>query len=306
MIFTLTFTLTLTPTLTSAGLQCSNTLAMGKPVGMEPVRWLVGAAGDYRGVYITETNALVKFGPHVFASREAATMKYVLQKCPEIPVPVVYDSWTGDDGYGYIAMTPMPGKDLEESWAEMSSIEKESVMNDYKTILQRLRSVDPPPDAPVQIGAIDGGPVIDHRPSDRRSGGPFSTEAEFNSWLLSLLATETEEFYLDFCVETLKSSMRDNHKWRLTHGDMGPHNILVENGRITAVLDWEMAGWYPEYWEYVKMIQYLPYECWHIKSFARRLWTVDNVDILYDVEYMIDQFLDSEVVHGERVIKRPR
>lgn len=279
---------------------------MGKPVGMEPTRWIMGSAEDGRGVYITATNALVKFGPHVKASREAATMQYVLQKCPEIPVPVVYDSWTGDDGYGYISMAPMPGKDLDDVWPDMDSTERESVMKDYKAILQRLRSLDPAPDAPIQIGAIDGGPAIDHRPSDRRSGGPFTTEAELNSWLLSLVHPDSREYHSDFYIETLKASMRDNHKWRLTHGDIGPHNILVENGRITAVLDWELSGWYPEYWEYVKMIQYLPFKCWDFQSHARRLWSVGKAEVFYDVEYMIDQTLDSQVEHGERVLKRPR
>jgi hypothetical protein len=27
-------------------------------------------------------------------------------------------------------------------------------------------------------------------------------------------------------------------------------NILVEGETITAILDWEFAGWYPQYWEY--------------------------------------------------------
>ncbi|CAF9924965.1 MAG: hypothetical protein ALECFALPRED_002876 [Alectoria fallacina] len=279
---------------------------MSKIAAREPARWIVGSAGAYRGIYITETNALVKFGPHVFPSREAATMKYVLQSCPDIPVPVVYDFWTGDDGFGYISMAPMPGKDLDEIWPELDSLERESVMKDYKAILQRLRALDPSPDTPIQIGAIDGGPAVDHRPSDRRSSGPFSTEAELNNWLLSLIHPDYQEYHSDFFVETVKGSMRDNHKWRMTHGDMGPHNILVENGRITAVLDWELAGWYPEYWEYVKMIQYLPFECDDFKSYARRLWSVGKADVFYDVEYMIDQTLDSQVVHGERVIKRPR
>lgn len=100
--------------------------------------------------------------------------------------------------------------------------------------------------------------------------------------------------------------MKDNHKWHFTHGDMGPHNILVENGRISAVLDWELAGWYPEYWEYVKMIQYLPFECWDFRSYARRLWDVGEKEVFYDIEYMIDQTLDSQVGHGERIIKQPR
>ena len=34
-----------------------------------------------------------------------------------------------------------------------------------------------------------------------------------------------------------------------THGDLGPQNIMVENGHISGIVDWEQAGWYPEYWE---------------------------------------------------------
>lgn len=27
---------------------------------------------------------------------------------------------------------------------------------------------------------------------------------------------------------------------------------MIKNGRVAAIIDWEMAGWYPEYWEYAK------------------------------------------------------
>lgn len=84
---------------------------MGNPAGMEPVRWIAGKAGR-QGAYVTQTNAVVKFGSYVVPARESAAMQYVLQRCPEIPVPVVYDSWTGDDGLGYISMSHMPGKNL--------------------------------------------------------------------------------------------------------------------------------------------------------------------------------------------------
>lgn len=37
----------------------------------------------------------------------------------------------------------------------------------------------------------------------------------------------------------------------LTHGDLAPHNIMVDkdSGDILGILDWEMFGWYPAYWE---------------------------------------------------------
>lgn len=41
-----------------------------------------------------------------------------------------------------------------------------------------------------------------------------------------------------------------------THGDIAPRNIMVdENGNITGIIDWEWAGWYPDYWEYAQIMR---------------------------------------------------
>ena len=42
-----------------------------------------------------------------------------------------------------------------------------------------------------------------------------------------------------------------------THGGIVVRNILVHDGSIVAVLDWEYAGWYPAYWDYVFALQCL-------------------------------------------------
>jgi len=35
-----------------------------------------------------------------------------------------------------------------------------------------------------------------------------------------------------------------------THGDVAPRNIMVgEAGNVTGTINWETAGWYPDYWE---------------------------------------------------------
>ncbi|KAK0452010.1 uncharacterized protein EV420DRAFT_702583 [Desarmillaria tabescens] len=41
------------------------------------------------------------------------------------------------------------------------------------------------------------------------------------------------------------------HKLCFSHCDLNKTNILVaEDGRLAAIIDWEAAGWFPEYWEY--------------------------------------------------------
>jgi aminoglycoside phosphotransferase (APT) family kinase protein len=45
----------------------------------------------------------------------------------------------------------------------------------------------------------------------------------------------------------------------MTHSDIRPDNILVlvtDQGKIkvTGLVDWELSGAYPEYWEFVKAL----------------------------------------------------
>ena len=45
------------------------------------------------------------------------------------------------------------------------------------------------------------------------------------------------------------------HDIVFTHGDLAPRNVLVlEDGTVSGLIDWEYAGWYPEHWEYVKAL----------------------------------------------------
>lgn len=47
-----------------------------------------------------------------------------------------------------------------------------------------------------------------------------------------------------------------------THDDLKPHNILVRGGQITGLLDWESAGWYPDYWEFTTALRFTREEFW--------------------------------------------
>lgn len=55
--------------------------------------------------------------------------------------------------------------------------------------------------------------------------------------------------------------LRDDYGVVLTHGDLHPGNIMVADDaecaggvRVTGIIDWEMGGWYPEYWEMYKAL----------------------------------------------------
>lgn len=68
--------------------------------------------------------------------------------------------------------------------------------------------------------------------------GPFTDEDEFN---------KTPQ-----CGALPGLSHRGGHRIFFTHSDVNIRNIMVHNGRLSGIVDWENSGWYPEYWEYTK------------------------------------------------------
>ncbi|OAT07451.1 hypothetical protein BDBG_03511 [Blastomyces gilchristii SLH14081] len=52
------------------------------------------------------------------------------------------------------------------------------------------------------------------------------------------------------------------HRIVFTHGDLKHHNIAVQNGQITGFLDWESAGWCPEYRDFTTALRLIPKGYW--------------------------------------------
>jgi hypothetical protein len=83
------------------------------------------------------------------------------------------------------------------------------------------------------------------------SGCPYPDEATFNSSLYFDLIPTTPA-----PIRTaLYKQIRNDHRIVFSHGDFAQHNILVQDGRVTGLVDWEYAGWYPEHWEYIKFFE---------------------------------------------------
>nr|KMM69599.1 hypothetical protein CPAG_05914 [Coccidioides posadasii RMSCC 3488] len=54
-----------------------------------------------------------------------------------------------------------------------------------------------------------------------------------------------------------------------THRDLFPWNILIKDGKITGIVDWEHSGFYPDYVEY-RLATYTPYSQLRIPGLERR------------------------------------
>jgi aminoglycoside phosphotransferase len=60
-----------------------------------------------------------------------------------------------------------------------------------------------------------------------------------------------------------------HHAIVFTHGDLKHHNIMVHDGHISGFLDFESAGWYPEYWEFTTPLRFAPMDFWWIALVLR-------------------------------------
>jgi thiamine kinase-like enzyme len=90
-----------------------------------------------------------------------------------------------------------------------------------------------------------------------RTGPICLTIADFNSFLTRETRRGKRTDYKDF----LGSMFEDSEDYRivLSHGDLSPRNLMIHEGQLSGIIDWECGGWYPEYWEYIKAMSSSPW-----------------------------------------------
>lgn len=116
--------------------------------------------------------------------------------------------------------------------------------------IQQLRAIThrdaSPTSTALAVGNSLGGPVHDNGVFGGSPEGPFATEEEFSSILR----------YSD-------DPGRQGHDVVFTHADLNPRNILISlynlrdgtrGWRVSGIVDWEFAGFYPEYWDYTESL----------------------------------------------------
>lgn len=234
-------------------------------------------------VKLSET-VVVKLGINIDLG-QVDVMSYIKQHTKKTPVPEPLGVLTIEK-ISYIFMLFVEGTTLEKRWPRMKNEEKFTVQKQLSAIMEELRQI-PSPAPGSSLGWNDRCKDTRHR---TRWGGLIASEAEFNEFLLSNPLPRITKAYL----EMIRSRLRDDHRIVLTHGDLHPRNIMVVDGlKITGLIDWEMSGWYPEYWEYLKALNTSP----TIRSEEDDWWRYLPQSIgIYHTEWALDRQLET-VVH---------
>ncbi|KAF7796766.1 hypothetical protein EIP86_007949 [Pleurotus ostreatoroseus] len=194
---------------------------------------------------------VVKFGPFTGLD-ELALLNYVSEHT-DIPIPCPLGCMQiGKTCYIFTAF--VAGETLERRWATLTVAQKVSVRCQLNSMLSRLRSLPYPDDTPLGTLSI---PHVckDYTMAVTVSPPNITSVSQFHDFLVSHPHPNVAPSYLRW----LRAQLRDDYRIVLTHGDFHPRNVIVTDSldgtvHITAIIDWEMGGWYPEYWEMYKAV----------------------------------------------------
>ncbi|KAM5465351.1 hypothetical protein MauCBS54593_006597 [Microsporum audouinii] len=203
-----------------------------------------------RAVIQIDDHIVVKVGSNITLT-DANITDHIQRHTSDIPVPRPLGVLSiGSMTYAF--MTLIEGCPLDKVWPDLSSVEKSSIRDQLSVIIKKLRLL------PLPSQYLGGGSppqCIDCRMWKRESPKMMETEAQFNDFLLSGNKRPGMEPYVEF----VRPMFREDHKIVLTHGDLHPRNIMVTKNaggavQVTGLIDWEVGGAYPEYWEFIKSL----------------------------------------------------
>ncbi|KAF2236461.1 hypothetical protein EV356DRAFT_498502 [Viridothelium virens] len=166
-------------------------------------------------------------------------------------------------------MERIQGETLESKWSSMDQATKEVVVSKLRPVFEEMRKLISP----------GGYCAICHRglkddffwtqepdDPDHPFVGPFDTESSLNDAMVrTCFNTSARKHSADFYSRALEAALHD-HPPTFSHGDIQRKNIMIRSvggsssqtkqpveAEIEIVLiDWEIAEWYPSYWDYAK------------------------------------------------------
>lgn len=215
---------------------------------------LYGKPNHYSTVQRLPFGLYLKYQGEPEGSHNEFNALSMVQRYTSIPVPapldIVFEDVDPNDRWASHAasllISRVPGIPLHRCQDVMSDKDCERIAMQMKDYLAQLRDIPKTVNPNVAICNTLGEACRDPRIQGGEPVGPFTDEAAFS--------------------QTLRFSdepSRRGHKIVFTHADLNPRNILVDQvvlsdgsraWGITGIVDWENAGYYPEYWDFTKAL----------------------------------------------------
>lgn len=164
-----------------------------------------------------------------------------------IPAPKVLRDWVDGDGRYFVLQERMQGQTLEQAWPSLSEPQRTAIADQVVEVRKRLRSL-----MSTSIQSVDQRPCYPALLfSDREPHGPFHSDLELWDALSLTLHGPPKRSFPQRALENLKKCLPPCEPYVLTHCDLNLGNIMVKDGALVGILDWEFAAYYRIWYEYV-------------------------------------------------------
>jgi aminoglycoside phosphotransferase len=196
---------------------------------------------SHSGITVTDVGdgMLVKHGRGVREDEGAATQ--FVSANTSIPVPKIFAIVTNKTtSTTYIVQEKLPGTKLMDVLPSMDGATRTAIAKRLAHILQELSKLD----TKGQMGEFGRSYYEAGLLSRFNSRCDAKTTQEFISFVADYGNNMSDSTHLDAHINSFDMSRPPI----FSHGDFVPENILVEEGRVTGIIDWESAGWYPYFW----------------------------------------------------------
>ncbi|KAK0507414.1 hypothetical protein JMJ35_010452 [Cladonia borealis] len=208
---------------------------------------LVHQAGTAAAVWIIGSSTFCKVKAWCEGlESEDDTIQFVANNAPGVPVPEVIYSWVDHNwNRSFLIQKRVGGQTLQDAWPRLSLPQKSQIATQIANHCSKLASITSLRfESATHRGVLEPYLTVDAEPSHPSWKpiplGPFSLEG-FKSYLFQQPSTHYPEVGFPF---------------HFYHADLGPSNIMVlEDGNVEGILDWESAGFYPRYWIVSKVMR---------------------------------------------------
>lgn len=204
-----------------------------------------------RGRYSDVSSTVMSLPFGLYAKRtwrshgnEIAALSLLERKASSVPAPLFIDTIPVQDYEQdrWLIMTKVPGDRVMNTLFLMSYPERQLLAQDLRSVLETLWKI--PNRTGFAVTGPDGGPIYDGRAASPGACGPYLAEADFN--------TQISRGRRNYLMSIKPNAFSKTHRSVFTHSDLFLSNVLVDGGRLSGIVDWECAGFFPAYWDYTK------------------------------------------------------
>lgn len=214
-------------------------------------------------VYRFKSAIVVKFFFDKYSQEEWENHTLAIQSA--IPTPSLLCFQILGKERGYFAMEHIEGIPLENCLHSLSVNELDSLALTLEGIIQRLRSITVTGQKPSGVGSVSGGPLRHILFNTLPPQKYLCSTRDFHEYIRDSFTeysmgmgtpANTARSWAEKIIAPFTPF--DDAPTYFTHGDIGPSNIIVhpETKEFKALIDWNMSGWLPEYWEYCRLRQW--------------------------------------------------